>query len=181
MTTTQPGPVDYMLNAYHGKGDQIPEAELVAHYARGPAELEAGLAGLTREQLLVRPTQAGAGRWSTLEVVGHLADCEQFLADRMKRTIALERPLLMGMDENKYMAAFDYQARDVEEELAIIRSTRAQMGRILKMLPASAWSRQAVHSEAGLMTLHHILFHATFHIQHHLRFILEKRRILLGR
>jgi uncharacterized damage-inducible protein DinB len=144
---------------------------------RGPAEVEAAVAGMTREQLLARPV---AGKWSTLEVVGHLADCEQFLADRMKRTIALERPLLMGVDENKYMAAFDYQGRDPAEELAVVRATRAQMGRILASLPADAWGRQTVHSEAGLMTLHHILFHATYHVQHHLRFVAEKRRALVG-
>jgi uncharacterized damage-inducible protein DinB len=172
-----PGPVDYMLNAYRGKGDQIPPAGLLAQYARGPAELEAAITGLTPEQLRATPIP---GRWSTLQVVGHLADCEQFLADRMKRTIAMERPLLMGMDENKYMAAFDYHARDLQEELALIRLTRAQMVRLLTPLAPFEWSRQAVHSEAGLMTLHHIVFHATYHIQHHLRFIEEKRRSLLS-
>jgi hypothetical protein len=29
-------------------------------------------------------------------VVCHIADCEQFFADRMKRTVAMDRPLLLG-------------------------------------------------------------------------------------
>jgi hypothetical protein len=172
-----PGPVDYLLKAYKGQGDQIPPAVLLTQYARGPQELEAAVAGLTPEQLVATPIR---GKWSTLEVVGHLADCEQFLADRMKRTIAMERPLLMGMDENKYTAAFDYHARDLAEELSLIRLTRSQMVRVLTPLVPIEWSRQAVHSEAGLMTLHQIVFHATYHLQHHLRFIEETRRALLA-
>ena len=29
-------------------------------------------------------------------MVRHIADCEQFFADRMKRTVAMDRPLLLG-------------------------------------------------------------------------------------
>jgi hypothetical protein len=45
------------------------------------------------EQLLARPIP---GRWSTQEVVCHVSDCEQFYADRLKRTLAMDRPLLLG-------------------------------------------------------------------------------------
>ena len=100
----------------------------------------------------------------------------------MKRTIAYgaagERPLLIGVDENKYMAAFDYNTRDLAEELALIHATRNQMTRLLRTLPETAWSRPAIHTEAGLMTLHQIVFHATNHIIHHLKFIKEKRAAL---
>ena len=40
------------------------------------------VSGMTPEQLLARPIP---GRWSTLEVVCHLADFEPIYADRMKR------------------------------------------------------------------------------------------------
>jgi uncharacterized damage-inducible protein DinB len=175
---TTPNPVGYMLHAYDAGGKSIPPIDLITAYARGPSDLEAALVGLSPEQLRARPIP---GRWSTLEVVGHLADCEQFLADRLKRTIALDRPLLIGIDENKYMATFDYHTRDLAEELALIHATRNQITRLLRALPASpdpVWSRPAIHTEAGLMTLHQILFHATYHLQHHLKFITEKRAAL---
>jgi hypothetical protein len=41
---------------------------------------------MTGEQLRSRLV---AGRRSTLEVVCHVADCEQFFADRIKRTVAM--------------------------------------------------------------------------------------------
>jgi hypothetical protein len=36
---------------------------------------------MTRDQLLARPV---AGRWSTLEVVCHVGDAEQFFVDQRK-------------------------------------------------------------------------------------------------
>ena len=64
---------------------------------------------MTREQLLARPI---AGKWSTLEVVCHLADFDPILADRMKRIIAEDRPQLIGADENRYAARLAYADRD---------------------------------------------------------------------
>jgi hypothetical protein len=64
---------------------------------------------MTVEQLRSRPV---AGKWSTLEVVCHIADCEQFFADRMKRTVALDRPLLLGADGFRYPEPLRYQEHD---------------------------------------------------------------------
>lgn len=60
-------------------------AELIAAYERGIDRLRAAVADLTDAQLLSRPIP---GKWSILEVICHIADCEQFFADRMKRTLA---------------------------------------------------------------------------------------------
>jgi uncharacterized damage-inducible protein DinB len=118
------------------------------------------------------------GRWSTLEVVCHLADCEQFFADRMKRTIASDRPLLLGAEGSRYPEPLSYHDRESGEELDLITLTRRQMARILRLLPAEAWSRTAVHSETGLVTLRQLVLHAVRHQEHHLRFVAEKRRAL---
>ena len=68
---------------------------LIAGYEAGSGLLRDAVAGLTREQFVARPV---AGKWSTLEVVCHLCDSEQFFSDRMKRTLALDRPLLVAAD-----------------------------------------------------------------------------------
>src|SRR5436305_8245784 len=96
--------------------------QLIADYLAGADALRKAVAGLTREQLLARPI---AGKWSTLEVVCHLADFDPILTDRMKRIIALDRPQLIGADENRFAATLAYHERDVEDELAIIERTRA--------------------------------------------------------
>src|SRR5262249_28325663 len=122
------------------------------------------VAGLTPEQLKARPIP---GQWSTLECVCHLADFDPILADRMKRIIATEKPLLLGADEKDFAQALNYHERDVNEELAIIENTRKQMARILGKLPAEALQRQGVHNERGLVTLEQMLAITTKHIPHH--------------
>jgi uncharacterized damage-inducible protein DinB len=149
--------------------------ELIESYLAGPKALRGAVAGMTREQLTARPV---AGKWSTLEVVCHLADFDPILADRMKRVIAEERPTLLGADENRFAAALAYHDRDPEEELTLIERTRSQLARVLRKLPAEALGRVGVHNERGPRTLEQLLTTAINHIPHHVRFIEEKRKAL---
>jgi uncharacterized damage-inducible protein DinB len=147
-------------------------SELIDAYLAGPVQLRQAVAGMTPEQLRARPV---AGKWSTLEVVCHLADFDPILADRMKRIIALDNPPLIGADENRFAAVLAYHERDVEEELTIIDKTRSQVARILRTLPASALARIGTHNERGPRTLEHMLQTTINHIPHHVQFILEKK------
>jgi hypothetical protein len=148
---------------------------LIEAYLAGPRLLRQAVAGLTREQLLARPVP---GRWSTLEVVCHLADFDPIQAERMKRVIALDRPQLTGADENRFAAALAYHERSLEEELAIIEHNRSQMTRILRTLPDAAQRLVGVHNERGELTLERLLTMTTNHIPHHVQFIHEKRKAL---
>lgn len=149
--------------------------ELLNAYLAGPVALRQAVAGMTREQLVARPV---AGKWSTLEVVCHIADFDPILADRIKRVLSHDKPTLLGADENLFASVLGYQDRDIEEELAVIDATRAQLGRILKAMPAAAFQRTGVHSERGELTVERLLTLATNHIPHHLAFIAEKRKAL---
>ena len=68
---------------------------LLVDYLAGAGLLRKAVAGMTREQLLARPI---AGKWSTQEVVCHLADFEPIYADRMKRVIAEDGPRILSGD-----------------------------------------------------------------------------------
>jgi GNAT superfamily N-acetyltransferase len=148
---------------------------LIEDYEAGPNLLRAAVAGMTPDELLARPV---AGKWSTLEVVCHVSDCEQFFADRLKRTLAMNRPLLVGADGWLYPEAVRYHDRDPEEELGLVALTRRQAARVLRLVPDEAWGRTAVHTETGLVTLRQLLRHAVRHLKHHVRFIEEKRQAL---
>jgi uncharacterized damage-inducible protein DinB len=150
-------------------------SELIDAYLAGPQTLRQAVAGMSREQLLARPVP---GKWSTLEVVCHLVDSDQAWIHRMKRVIAEDRPLFIGYDERRFAAALAYQERNVEEELAIFEQARRQMARILRSLPDTAWARDGVHNERGLITLEEHLQLEVDHVPHHLKFIEEKRRAL---
>ena len=149
--------------------------ELIEQYLEGPKTLRKAVAGMTSEQIKARPV---AGKWSTLEVVCHLADFDPILADRMKRVIAEEKPTLLGADENRFAAALAYADRELEEELTIIEKTRQQMARILRKLPAEALARVGVHNEKGPRTLEQLLTTTIGHIPHHVKFINDKRTAL---
>jgi DinB superfamily len=150
-------------------------APLIDAYLAGAQTLRQAVTGMTRDQVLARPVP---GKWSTLEVVCHLADFDPILADRMKRIIAEDRPPLLGADEKRFAAALAYHDRDLEEELAIIENTRRQMARILRTLPEEALQRVGVHNERGPLSLERMLTITTNHIPHHVKFIAEKRRAL---
>jgi uncharacterized damage-inducible protein DinB len=150
-------------------------AQLVDNYLAGVTTLRNAVRGMTEGQLKARPVP---GKWSTLEVVCHLADFDPILADRMKRIIAEDKPQLLGADEEKFATALAYHGRDLDEELAIIEKTRSQMARILRALPDTALERVGVHNERGPMTLERVLTTVTNHIPHHVKFIDEKRKAL---
>jgi len=130
---------------------------------------------MSREQLLARPIP---GKWSTLEVICHLADFEIVGADRIKRVIAENEPTLLGGDENVFAARLAYHERDADEELLLIETVRKQVARILRTLKPEDFQRRGIHSEAGPLTLEGFVQRSIKHIPHHVRFIDEKRKAL---
>jgi hypothetical protein len=165
---------DYMA-ATQRDDESVGTADLIAAYQQGIEALRNSVAGMTAEQVLSRPIP---GKWSTLEVVAHLADTEIYYTDRIERTIALVRPLLMGVDERPYPERLNYQAFDLAEQLDLFTALRRHGTRILHLQPPEVWLRVGVHSETGLVTLRQLVFQAVRHVQHHLPFIVEKRAAL---
>jgi hypothetical protein len=157
--------------------ETVGSAELIAAYEQEIDDLRAVVAGMTKEQVLARPIP---DKWSTVECVGHLADTEIFFTDRIVRTIAMDRPLLMSADEKHYIERLNYQDFDLEEQLALFTALRRHATRILRAQPPEAWSRTAVHSTSGLLTLRQLVLQAVRHLRHHLPYLAEKRAALEG-
>ena len=73
--------------------------------------------GMTSKELRHRPI---AGKWSTLEVVCHLTDCEQFFADR--RSEPGDGPPAVGRGGRvPYPDPVQYHQRNLDEELELLR------------------------------------------------------------
>jgi uncharacterized damage-inducible protein DinB len=149
--------------------------QLVDDYAAGPNQLAQAIAGMSDEQLRARPIP---DKWSTHEVLCHLADFEPIFATRLKSIVCFDRPALPGYDENAFFQRLAYDARDPHEELALIQASRASMTRILRTLSQADFQRVGVHSELGEVTLEKLLGYATRHLPHHTQFVLEKRKAL---
>ena len=150
-------------------------ADLIDDYVAGAELLRQATKGMSREQVLARPVP---GKWSTLEVVCHLADFEIVYADRMKRVIAENEPTMFGGDPDVFASRLAYHSRALEEELRLIESVRAQVARILRTLSEDDFARIGKHSEAGPISLASLLQRVTNHVIHHGKFIEEKRAAL---
>jgi hypothetical protein len=151
---------------------------MIDAYLDGIDVLRRAVAGMAPEQLVARPVP---GRWSTLEVVCHLADFEPIYADRMKRVIATDRPLLLSAGREAFARSLAYHERDIDEELSLIDVTRRQMARILRNVPQDAWDRVGIYRHGGQeeeRSLRRLLEMITEHIPHHAAFIAKKRRAL---
>ena len=146
-----------------------------ADYLAGPAALRQAIAGMTPAQLNAAPI---SGKWSTRQVICHIADFEPVYADRIKRVIAEDEPLLMSGDPDQFAAKLAYDQRDLETELQLIEAVRRHLASILRTLPAETFQRAGKHSRDGLLTIETLLTRITGHIPHHVQTIAEKRAAL---
>lgn len=149
--------------------------QLIDDYAAGPQLLRNAVTGMSPEQLRARPIP---GKWSTLEVVCHLADFEIVYADRIKRVVAESEPTLFGGDPDTFAARLAYHERCLEDELTITEVIRRQVCHVLRALKPDDFQRRGIHSERGPLTLETLVTQITGHIPHHVRFIEEKRKAM---
>jgi uncharacterized damage-inducible protein DinB len=151
------------------------DRSMLDNFEAAPATLSKAIAGLSREDLLAFPVP---GTWSIQQIVLHLADTEQVFADRMKRVIAEDNPTLLSFDENLWASHLNYDGQSAQDACALLGLTRRQMACILRALPDSAFDRKGMHSVAGAMTLGELVAKDVKHLEHHLKFIIEKRQKL---
>jgi len=149
--------------------------ELLEAYLQGPQLLRGAIEGMTPEEVDAAPI---AGKWSTRQVICHIADFEPVYADRIKRCIAEDKPPLRGGDPDVFAAALAYDARDIEEELQLIEAVRKHLARVLRALPAEAFAREGIHSADGPLSVETLLWRITGHVPHHVKFIEEKRQVM---
>jgi uncharacterized damage-inducible protein DinB len=148
---------------------------LLARYTAGGPLLMYAISGLAPEQ---ETTKIGPGTWSIAQLVAHLLDADLVIADRIKRVIAEDEPLLPAFDESLWIDRLDSQGMPVEEAVNLFSANRHWMSRILRRCSEADFSRAGIHSEAGRKTLAELVTSAVTHVDHHLRFLFAKRAAL---
>ena len=151
--------------------------DLIERYAAGGARLAPAIAGLTREQLNAFPVP---GTWSIQQIVMHMMDSDLIASDRMKRVAAEDHPTLIGYNETAFGQKLFYDQLDPQLACEIFAKNRQMTTEILRRLPAESFARTGHHNERGEVTLTDLVETYADHLDHHLKFILDKRR-LLGR
>ena len=147
----------------------------IASYESGPAKLRTACAGLTDEELNRR---IGPGEWSIMENAVHLLDSDLASTHRKRRIVAEDNPLLVSYDENAFIARIASDRSDLAEVLDLFEANRRFTARWLRTLPREAFARTGIHTQRGKVTLQQIVEIYANHVDHHLKFVAEKRRNL---
>jgi uncharacterized damage-inducible protein DinB len=143
--------------------------------AQGAAKLRDAVKGLSPTDLQARP---GPGKWSIHECIVHICDADQAFAFRIKQILAEDNPTLQGWDENKFIEKLDYHHQSLEAALQSIDGMRKQTADILRNRPDSDFDRAGTHSQRGRQTITEIVGYYVWHLDHHLKFVLDKRKTL---
>jgi hypothetical protein len=151
------------------------ERSAIDRFAAGGERLARSIAGLSRDDFLARPIP---NTWSIQEIVVHMMDSDLVGCDRMKRLAAMERPLLIGYDENAFVRTLPYAALDPAECVRAFSINRSLTAQMLRPLPDAAFARWGVHNEKGKVALGEMIVGYIDHLEHHLKHLLHKRELL---
>ena len=134
--------------------------------------------GLTKKELNAPPPKGSSGTWTIQQIIIHLMDSHMTAADRMKRIIAMENPAITAYDETLFSQRLHYDKLDAALAAEAFRITHVLMAEILRQLPDAAFDRAGMHSERGRVTLGQLVKDYTEHVDHHMKFVREKRRLM---
>lgn len=152
------------------------DRSIIDQYEKGGAKTREAIAGLDPATLRRVPEASwDAGKWTIAQVLVHLQDAETAFADRVRRIVAQENPVLQAWDENRFFDRLQYGEQSAEDAVSLIDLTRRQLARVLKKLPDADFHRVGQHSQAGRQTVVDVLTKANWHLDHHLTFIHDKR------
>lgn len=147
--------------------------KLIAQYRDGYAAIVDVLLKITPEELDAKP---GPGRWSTREILHHLADSEMTAAVRLRLLIAEDRPAIHGYDQDQFARRLHYD-RPHETSLELFRWAREATAELLERLTPEEWLREGTHSEAGAYGVEGWLKTYAGHAHRHARQISEARSV----
>jgi hypothetical protein len=148
------------------------DGKLIEQYVACAPRLRQGVAELSSEDLIARP---GPGKWSILENIVHLTDSDAIAIDRMKRMLTEEDPPLLYADETAYVDRLFPHEQSLEDALTLFEVGRRQFARVLRKLPDAAFARRGTHNKRGTMAVGGMVKDYIEHVDHHLKFIYEKR------
>ena len=121
---------------------------------RDPLDVQEGLIPFVRDRVrvddpaLLRRPEA-PGKWSVLEVVGHLADTEMVHRWRMRKAVAEPGSRYTAYDQDAWADRLGYRKVDVPTALGELELLRTANLRWLRGLDDAGWESEAIHPERG--------------------------------
>lgn len=145
---------------------------------KAPKRMRKLVKGLSNKQLARRPLE---GKWSIKEVLAHLADGEVVLGARVRFIAAMDRPQIVGYDQDAFVRNLRYDELDAEQLLDAFAAMRALNVALLERLPDEAFARAGLHSERGEESLSTMVHMYAGHDRIHEQQIAQLRDSLVAR
>ena len=122
--------------------------KLIEQYKDGYRVIVEALVDAKDEELDGRPSPE---KWSPREVVHHLADSEMTAGIRLRLLLAVDRPTIVGYDQDEFARRLHYD-RPTEASLDAFKAARRSTAELLECMTEADWSREGTHSEHGRYT-----------------------------
>ena len=148
---------------YHQYISKVPQGDFLAVFAKQPETLQQLLGDLPdgEEKKFHEPCT-----WTLKQVLGHLIDVERIFSTRLLRIGVGDQQALPGMDQNTYVASFDFEQVAIStllDEFAALRKANVILAK--RMSPESLQrvgiaSDSSVSARANLYILcGHVVYH----------------------
>jgi hypothetical protein len=121
--------------------------------------------GRTREELAWTPDPA---RWSTTQILAHLADGEIVSAWRVRSILASDGVVLQPFDQEAWAATFRYADTDPFASLQLFDANRTATLSLLARVDPGRHANHGMHQERGAETIRHLIKLYAGHDRNHL-------------
>lgn len=125
---------------------------------------------MPEDQLLYRYAE---GKWSIKEIIGHLIDAERIMAYRALRFARNDKTDIPGFDENIYVPAGKFDARNIEDLLHEWQTVRAATISLLNSLDEESLARGG-KANGLYCTANAMLYIIAAHQEHHINVINDR-------
>ncbi len=113
--------------------------------------------------------QPAPGKWSVVQILAHLADCEIAVGWRMRQILGASGTPLQAFDQDAWAATGHYGKRDARKSLEQFGVLRAGNLALLKSLEPEQWRHYGMHAERGKESITHIARLMAGHDINHVR------------
>lgn len=156
---------------YYGRYiEQVPDGDIVSFLERQEGEAAEFLRSIPES---LHEHRYAEGKWSIKEVIGHLSDAERIFAYRALRFARADQAPLSGFDENAYVPAGNFGAREyaslVDEWVDVRRATLS----LLRGLDADAMLRRGKANDQEI-SVRALAWVMAGHVVHHSAILRER-------
>jgi len=119
---------------------------LLTKYKEGYKQVADALKGITEKELDFRREPK---KWTSREIVHHLADSETMSAIRLRRLLVEHHPYIQGYDQDEFAKRLHYSKRPIDPALKAFEAARSTNAQLLDLLTDEEWKRLGEHSDSG--------------------------------